>query len=98
MEGGWWEWEPTPGDQGREMILPLCSEIIDRGEIKTKYLTQDAAEVLTMFDNWKRTGLLPYSGGTWEQPAVMMDILMALDYERDMRHNKQTAERKSGKR
>lgn len=102
MEGGWWDWEPEPEDNGREMILPVCLEVIDRGDIKTQYLVPENAELINMFDGWKRTGVLPYSGGTWEQPAVMMDILMTLDVELDKRkeYNRKREERRlrNGKR
>jgi hypothetical protein len=77
LEGGWEKYIPSERDIGREMILRGHS--IKRQDIPT-YFTYENMQRIEFFWKYKTLGL-PFSGGWAEQPAYLVDIIIALETE-----------------
>lgn len=84
MEGNWLHYEP--GDDGDRKLLVASmqtpgreAEVIKRKDIPGLF-PPEVRQVIGYYWTAKKYGL-PYSGGWAEQPAIIMDIITALDNE-----------------
>jgi hypothetical protein len=61
----------------RIMVLPKGQIEVDRGKIKSDYLTPENLSIIQMYLNCREFGM-PYSGGWLEQPFPLVQVLSAL--------------------
>lgn len=84
MEGGYYNYVPG-ADANRKIIIDTMetdereAEIITRGDIP-KYLSTENKSVLQQYAMTAKYGL-PFGSGWANQPAIVMDIIWALDNE-----------------
>jgi len=81
MMEGWEGYEPEPGYEDREMMIPYSDVEIRRGDIPEVLKDIKTIRQLTLFWDCEITGSLPYSGGFYEQPWYVCEIIRTLKRE-----------------